>query len=204
TAPRCGSGTCRMKPSNLLFIMSDQHSRKVAGCYGNRLAKTPVLDRLAAARTPFGNAYTRSPLFGPARARLATRGQGHETRCWDNASPYVGQAPSFGHRLKSKGMRVESIGKLHYRNETDDTGFDRQHVPLHIVRGIGDVLGSVKDPMPLRKKAKNIVNKIGPGESTYTNYDRQIADQACEWLLTEGARAKDAPRMLFVSFVPPH
>ena len=193
-----------MKPSNLLFVMSDQHSRKVAGCYGNPLAQTPVLDRLAAAGTLFENAYTGSPICVPARAGLATGRQVHETRCWDNASPYTGQTPSWGHRLKSHGMRVESIGKLHYRNEQDDTGFDRQHVPLHVVKGIGDVLGSVKDPMPLRKKAKNIVNKIGPGESTYTNYDRQIADRACEWLLTEGARATDTPWMLFVSFVAPH
>src|SRR6185436_3638589 len=71
-------------------------------------------------------------------------------------------------------------------------------------KGIGDVLGSVKDPMPLRKKAKNIVNKIGLGESTYTNYDRQIADHACEWLLTEGTKRTDTPWMLFVSFVAPH
>src|SRR5262249_2427625 len=32
----------------------------------------------------------------------------------------------------------------------------------------------------------------------------QIADHACEWLLTEGAKTKDAPWMLFVSFVAPH
>jgi len=193
-----------MKPSNLLFIMSDQHSRKVAGCYGNPLARTPVLDRLARGGTLFENAYTGSPICVPARAGLATGRQVHETRCWDNALPYTGQVPSWGHRLRAKGLRVESIGKLHYRNETDDTGFDRQHVPLHIVKGIGDVLGSVKDPMPLRKKAKNIVNKIGPGESTYTNYDRQIADHACEWLRTEGVKNGDAPWMLFVSFVAPH
>src|ERR1700741_5398860 len=82
--------TPRMKPSNLLFIMSDQHSRKVAGCYGNPLAKTPVLDRLAAGGTLFENAYTGSPICVPARAGLATGRQMHETRCWDNASPYTG------------------------------------------------------------------------------------------------------------------
>src|SRR6185295_2426284 len=35
-------------------------------------------------------------------------------------------------------------------------------------------------------------------------YDHQIAERACEWLLTEGAKSKDAPWMLFVSFVAPH
>lgn len=193
-----------MKPTNLLFIMSDQHSRKVAGCYGNLLAKTPMLDRLAASGTLFENAYTSSPICVPARAGLATGRQVHETRCWDNASPYTGQVPSWGHRLQAHGIRVDSIGKLHYRNEQDDTGFDRQIIPLHVVKGIGDVMGSVKDPMPLRRKARSLVNKIGPGESTYTKYDGQIAEHACEWLMSQGAASRKAPWMLFVSFVAPH
>jgi choline-sulfatase len=193
-----------MRASNLLFIMSDQHSREVAGCYGNRLARTPVLDRLAAAGTLFENAYTPSPICVPARAALATGRHAHETRCWDNASPYTGQMPSWGHRLQAHGICVESIGKLHYRNEHDDTGFDRQTIPLHLVRGIGDVMGSVKDPMPLRRKARGLVNKIGAGESTYTNYDRQIADHACQWLMEQGKAAEKSRWMLFVSFVAPH
>ncbi len=192
-----------MKPSNLLFIMSDQHSRKVAGCYGNPFVKTPVLGRLAAAGTLFENAYSPSPICVPARAGLATGRQVHETRCWDNASPYTGQVPSWGHRLQAQGIRVESIGKLHYRNEQDNTGFDRQIIPLHVVNGIGDVMGSVRDPMPVRRKARELVNKIGAGESGYTRYDRQIAEHACEWLLSEGAMSAK-PWMLFVSFVAPH
>ena len=193
-----------VKPHNMLFIMSDQHSRKVAGCYGNALAQTPVIDRFAAGGTLFLNAYSPSPICVPARAALATGRQVHETRCWDNASPYTGDVPSWGHRLQKHGIRVESIGKLHYRNETDNTGFDRQTIPMHVVEGRGDVLGSVKDPMPMRRKARQIVKQIGPGPSAYTDYDRKIADHACEWLLTDGAKSKDAPWMLFVSFVAPH
>src|SRR5258707_644458 len=37
-----------MKPTNLLFILSDEHSRRVLGCYGHRMIRTPNLDRLAA------------------------------------------------------------------------------------------------------------------------------------------------------------
>ena len=68
------------------------------------------------------------------------------------------------------------------------------------MKGIGDVLGSVKDPMPLRKKAKNIVNRIGPGESTYTSYDRQIADPRVRMAADRGrqsrGRAVDAVRLV--------
>jgi choline-sulfatase len=48
-----------LKKSNILFFLTDQHSPRVAGCYGDRYAQTPTLDRLARegvtfdARSPF-------------------------------------------------------------------------------------------------------------------------------------------------------
>ncbi len=32
---------------NVLFIISDEHHRRVLGCYGNKLVQTPHIDRLA-------------------------------------------------------------------------------------------------------------------------------------------------------------
>ena len=34
-----------MKPSNILFILSDEHQRDLSGCYGSTVAKTPNLDK---------------------------------------------------------------------------------------------------------------------------------------------------------------
>lgn len=42
-----------MKPMNLLIIMSDQHNRRMLGCYGHDIVKTPNLDRMAARGTLF-------------------------------------------------------------------------------------------------------------------------------------------------------
>ena len=60
-----------MKPTNFLFICSDQHNRAMTGCYGHPLEVTPNLDALAARGTRFTNAYTNSPICMPARAALA-------------------------------------------------------------------------------------------------------------------------------------
>src|SRR5204862_527323 len=60
-----------MKPANLLFILSDEHSRRVLGCYGHGMIRTPNLDRLAAAGVRFSDAYTNSPICVPARAASA-------------------------------------------------------------------------------------------------------------------------------------
>ena len=57
---------------NVLFIMSDEHNREIAGCYGNRIIRTPNIDALAARGVVFENAYCNSPICVPSRASLAT------------------------------------------------------------------------------------------------------------------------------------
>src|SRR3546814_10142833 len=99
------------------------------GCAGHPIVKTPNLDGLARKGTRFSAAYTPSPICVPARASIATGRYVHEHRCWDNAIAYDGRTPSWGHRLQQAGIRVESIGKLHYRKEEDATGFDPQQLP---------------------------------------------------------------------------
>ena len=56
-----------MEQSNLLILVDDQHSKKMIGCYGHPLVRTPNLDALAARGTRFANAYTPSPLCVSAR-----------------------------------------------------------------------------------------------------------------------------------------
>jgi choline-sulfatase len=61
-----------MAGSNVLFIMSDEHSSKVLGAYGNSIIRTPNMDRLAEEGTLFENAYCNCPICVPSRASFAT------------------------------------------------------------------------------------------------------------------------------------
>lgn len=190
-----------MAYKNVLILMADEHSNKVLGCHGHPTVKTPNLDRLAARGTRFANAYTNCPICIPARAAFATGRYTFETGCWDNALAYAGTPRSWGHALAEKNVPSYSIGKLHYRNAEDDTGFAEQILPMHVVDGVGDLLGAVRDPLPVRHKSRAVATEIGPGESTYTKYDRDITKSACDWL---GNRANPGPWVLFVSWVAPH
>lgn len=190
-------------PSNLLFIMSDEHQARALGCVGHPVVKTPSLDHLAAEGTRFDAAYTASPICVPARAAFATGRYTHDTGYWCNAHPYDGRIKGWGHRLQETGHTVLSIGKLHYRDEADPTGFDTQVMPMHVVDGVGDVLGAVRDRLPERRRTKALSESIGAGESGYTRYDRQITDEASRWL-TEVAPRQGRPWVLFVSLVCPH
>ena len=102
-----------MKPQNLLVIMSDEHSRKILGCYGNPIVQTPHLDALAKRGTLFTQAYTSSPICVPARAAFAVGKYVNQIGFWDNADPYDGSAQSWHHLLRERKHHVTSIGKLH-------------------------------------------------------------------------------------------
>ena len=194
-----------MRPTNLLIIMSDEHNPKVLGCNGHPLVKTPNMDALAARGTRFTAAYTNSPICIPARASFATGRHVHEMDdYWDNGHPYDGRVEGWGHELQRQGHAVTSIGKLHYRNAELPTGFDEQIVPMHVVDGIGDVSGCVREPLHVRNKCRALSEQIGPGNSTYLDYDRDITRHTLGWLETEAPNHTDKPWVLFVSYVCPH
>ncbi len=193
-----------MRPTNVLFILSDQHSPHVLGCYGNPVVKTPHLDALAARGTRFAHAYCPSPICVPARASLATGRYVHALECWDNAAPYIGiEAPSWGHRLTSQGHKVTTIGKLHYRKVDDPTGFPDQRLPMHVLDGVGDLWHTLREHMPLRPHSRRQVLEARAGESEYTRYDRGNAEAAVRWLREE-ARGHAKSWVLKVSFAHPH
>lgn len=193
-----------MKPQNLVIFISDEHNIRTVGCYGNPIVQTPNIDALAARGTRFSSAYCTSPVCVPARAGLATGKYIHQVGFWDNANPYDGSVPSWHHLLRARGHWTTSIGKLHFRSTDDDNGFSEERIPMHVIEGKGDLMGLVRDELPERKGAWKMAGMAGPGESMYTRYDRDIAEQAQIWLREEAPAHRDKPWVLFVSLVAPH
>ncbi|QDU88570.1 Sulfatase [Pirellulimonas nuda] len=57
---------------NILWITSEDNSASWLGCYGNALAKTPRIDRLAAEGVQYRNAFSNAPVCAVARSTLFT------------------------------------------------------------------------------------------------------------------------------------
>ena len=189
--------------SNLLIIMSDEHQARALGSVGHPIVQTPNLDALAARGLRFTRTCTPSPICVPARASFATGRHVHELRLWDNAMPYAGQVPGWGHALQAAGVPVESIGKLHYRRAGDPAGFDVEHIPMMVAGGVGMVWASIRrEGERVVRDTRMLGDYIGPGESDYTRYDEAVAARAERWL-AERAGA-DRPWCLFLGFVAPH
>lgn len=192
-----------MDPQNLVIFMDDEHSGSYLGCAGHPIVKTPNLDRLAAGGTRFANAYTCSPICMPARAGFATGLYTHQTGYWDNVIAYDGRVPSWGHRLQETGHRCVSIGKLHYTNASDPTGFDEQIIPMHL-HGGGDLQGLIRDDPPTKHQLSKFAKQIGPGDSEFIRYDNDISARACAWLRDAAAHPRPEPWTVFISFIGPH
>ena len=192
-----------MSKSNLLIIMSDEHQARALSCAGHPLVKTPNIDRLAMRGMRFTNAYTPCPICVPARAAFATGNYVHRTGYWDNCLAYDGGISGWGHILQKHGVRVESIGKLHYRLASDPVGIDVQHQPTHIADGKGMLWMAVRDPLPeLGSKPRMLGERIGAGETTYTRYDREITKSTVSWLKNHTEDTENW--CLFVGLVAPH
>lgn len=189
---------------NLLIIMSDEHTRRMSGCYGHQIVQTPNIDRLALAGVRFDNAYCNHPICVPSRANFLTGRYTHETGNWDNAHPYIGtEAASWGHRLTESGHHVTSIGKLHYRYDHDPNGITESLVSMNVMNGEGDYFGSMRwNLRPSTAVPLNISNS-GPGETEYIRYDTAVSNETVKWLRTKAAN-HNKPWALFCSFVTPH
>ena len=166
--------------------------------------QTPNLDRLAKAGTRFTKGYCNAPICVPSRATLATGLHIHEVPSWDNADPYHGQRTSFMHRAQSGEVDTVSIGKLHFRKTEDDTGFDEQIHPMHVVNGTGTFYSLLRDPVPRIVAGGRTLHEAGAGDTSYAKYDRDICEAAQKWLHERSASNKAKPFLLNVSFVNPH
>ena len=198
-------GHSKMTQPNFLVIMSDEHQARALGCAGHPFVKTPNLDALAARGVRFTNAYTPSPICVPARAAFAAGQPVNKTRLWDNAMPYTGTPKGWGHALQDKGVPVESIGKLHYRDAEDPAGFDVEHIPMQVVGGVGMVWASIrKEEERVEPKIRMLGDYIGPGHSKYTEYDAAVTKRTKDWFAERAASGNEAPWCLYVGLVAPH
>jgi len=119
---------------NILFIAVDDLKPEI-GAYGSRIAKTPNLDRLAAAGTVFLANYCQQAVCGPTRASLMTGMRPDHTKVWDlktrmrDVNPNILSLPQY---LKSQGYSTQGIGKVYDpRCVDDDTDGPSWSVPYH-------------------------------------------------------------------------
>jgi arylsulfatase A-like enzyme len=100
---------------NILFITTDQQRFDSLGCNGGTVARTPVVDRLAAEGVRYERAHTQSPTCMPSRSTMMTGQYPRTHGVWGNGVALPPDAPSIAAYLRDEaGYSTALIGKAHF------------------------------------------------------------------------------------------
>ncbi len=104
------------RPPNILFICADDHAAYVTGTYGNKLVRTPNIDRLARGGICFERAYCNSPVCTASRQSFLT---GRYPRTLGVTQLQTALPPgelTMADTLRMAGFDTAAIGKMHFNS----------------------------------------------------------------------------------------
>ncbi len=181
--------------------MSDEHDPAVMGCAGHPLARTPNLDRLAAAGTRFDSAYCNSPICGPSRMSFLTGKYSHQLGVWDNGAPLPAEAPTFGHYFTAAGYETVLCGRSHLVGPDRLRGFTTRLLD-DLAKWIGR--GAPRRTPEARRASNSHVTECGPGRGAWYDYDTTVTDLSVRFLQARAAYPTGRPWLLVSGLMYPH
>lgn len=132
------------KKPNILFLFSDQQRADSVHCYGQPLAMTPNLDRLASEGVRFADCHTMQPVCGPARACLQTGQYATRNGTTHNSVPLAQDRPLLAPTVREQGYEMGYIGKWHLASRNrhgsgpDVRNYEQRAVPFDLRGGWAD------------------------------------------------------------------
>lgn len=104
------------KRLNVLLIMSDDLTATALSCYGNKICKTPNIDRLAASGTRFTRAFCNATYCGPSRASMLSGYYPHATKVlgYTSPRPAIGDRATWPQHFKNAGYHTGRVSKIYH------------------------------------------------------------------------------------------
>lgn len=194
-----------LRPPNILLIMSDEHDAAVSGCYGDGVARTPNLDRLAAEGIRFDSCYTPSPLCVPARQSFTACQYTSRLGTWNlDTCIRDDDMVSLPGALNQAGYESYLCGKMHYdaryRYGFTEIWEDPQN-QCHMT-GRGTRRAYDDESVNSQVWARRAADFHTGDDSKYMRHDRRVGAEAARFL---AERSADAPPFFLVAgYLTPH
>lgn len=203
-APGVLTPSVRRDTPNILVIMTDEHNRKVAGCYGNSIVNTPNIDRLSREGVTFDSAYCTSPLCVPSRLSFTAGKYIHRVSAWSNNCKLASdEFPSLPRMMNAAGYESILCGKQHY-DTNHRYGFTE--IGGNMNNGHQDGRGGRRradDERVNFKGSETRFKEFHTGEdSSVMSHDRRVTEGVVDFLGRRPASAK--PFFLFAGYLAPH
>ena len=166
----------------ILFITTDQQRYDSLGCNGGTIARTPVVDGLAASGVNYQRAYNQNTVCMPARSTMLTGQYVRTHGVVANGVPLPDDAPSVAAYLHDDaGYRTALLGKAHF-----EPGFDLRAPVARELHGGARPHRSVprlrarraRDARAARRQARAAALRHA-GSSTRTASTRRRASRRC-------------------------
>ena len=195
------------KGPNVLFVVVDDLAATL-GCYGDVVAKTPHIDRLAASGVRFERAYNQLPLCNPTRASVMTGLRPDRIKVYDLDRHFRDEVPdaiTLPQSFQEAGYLAARVGKIYHYNVPASIGTDGFDDPpswnLRLNPKGRDKTdeGLVFNAEPHRKISGALSWLAAEGKDSEQT-DGMIADRAIGLL----EKNRDKPFFLAVGFFRPH
>jgi iduronate 2-sulfatase len=198
------------RPPNVLFIVSDDLNNS-QGCYGDQIAITPNIDRLAARGARFDRAYCAFPLCGPSRNSLLTGLYPNSTGILQNGQLFRQTIPrqaSLPQTFRLAGYYAARIGKMYHYNVPNSIGTNGHDDPASWELEMNPAGVDRLQEQPQIKTLSP--NQFGGTLSWYASpHDESQHTDALQsddaiWALERFAKKPEQPFFLSVGFFRPH
>jgi iduronate 2-sulfatase len=195
------------KQPNVLFIAVDDLATTL-GCYGDLIARTPHIDRLATTGVCFRRAYNQLPLCNPTRASVMTGLRPDQIKVYDLDRHFRDEVPdvvTLPQAFQAAGYFAARVGKVYHYNVPASIGTDGFDDPPSWNQTVNpkgrdktdEALVFNAEPHRQISAALSWLAADGTDEE---QTDGMIATQAIDIL----RQRKDQPFFLAVGFFRPH
>lgn len=188
---------------NIIVIMTDEHDPGVTGCYGDKIVRTPNLDRLAKEGIRLDSCYTASPLCAPARNAFISGKFISRTSSWNNSCWIENdQIQSLPRLLNEAGYQSYLCGKMHF-DSTKRYGFTEIGSGNKDFKiGTGKRRGYDDQTVDLKSWEGRIAEFYTAETSGGMKHDRQVTELATRFLKEQSTQKQ--PFYLQVGYITPH